>query len=244
MHASSNTRRHRIVIAVAAVLLAAAGGIIVAVGIWGNPAPPQPPVSASQPAATSSPAAPPVSNGSAPVASSSPAASPASIPAPVTGPVLPPSKPTRIVIPAIDVDSNLMELGLNKDGTPEVPPFDKDSPAGWYRGSPTPGQLGPSIILGHVDTYKAGPVVFYRLGDVRPGDAVSVTRADNTVAVFTVDRVESFPKKGFPELEVYGNTDSAQLRLITCGGDFVDHQYENDIVVFASLTSSHPAQNG
>lgn len=242
MDSTSKTRRHRILIAVAAAMLVGAGGALVAIGVWGNPPPPQPPVSASQSANS------PAGNGSTGSEglgldsedSSSAQTTPSTAPPQTVGPVLAASKPTRIVIPGIDVDSGLMELGLNEDGTPEVPPFEKDSPAGWYRGSPTPGQLGPSIILGHVDTYKAGPVVFYKLGAMQAGDTISVTRADSTVAVFTVDRVESFPKEGFPELEVYGNTDSAQLRLITCGGEFVDHQYENDIVVFASLTSSHP----
>ncbi|BDZ45306.1 class F sortase [Naasia aerilata] len=142
-------------------------------------------------------------------------------------------------IPSIGVDSALMELGLNRDGTIEVPPFDKDAPAGWYRGSPTPGELGPAVILGHVDTYQAGPVVFYRLGDVRPGDAVSVTREDGSVAAFQVDHVDSFPKATFPTLEVYGNTPDAELRLITCGGDWDPdaHDYAANIVVFAHLVT-------
>jgi sortase (surface protein transpeptidase) len=93
-----------------------------------------------------------------------------------------------------------------------------------------------------VDT-KVGPSVFYKLGNIRPGDQVSVTRSDNTVAVFTVDSITQYPKADFPTLKVYGNTDRAELRLITCGGVFnsaIGH-YDKNTVVYASLTSSHPA---
>lgn len=135
-----------------------------------------------------------------------------------------------------------MQLGQNADGTVQVPPLGTDSPAGWYQKSPTPGQQGPSVILGHVDA-AAGPSVFYNLGKLRAGDQIAVTRADNTVAIFTVDKVAEYPKAAFPQFTVYGNTINAQLRLITCGGTYdrsIGH-YVNNIVVFASLTSSHPA---
>ena len=149
------------------------------------------------------------------------------------------SVPTRIRIPAIGVDSRLMQLGLTSNGTLQVPPYDKNAPAGWYRGSPTPGQLGPAVILGHVDTYKAGPVVFYRLAQTRPGEKILVTRQDDTVAIFTVDRVANVPKNDFPRIEVYGNTDRPELRLITCGGDWNPntHDYTDNTVVFAHLTA-------
>jgi sortase (surface protein transpeptidase) len=158
------------------------------------------------------------------------------------GPILPPSEPTRLAVPAIGVDTSLIQLDQNADGTVQVPPLTSDSPAGWYDKSPTPGQVGPAVILGHVDT-PAGRSVFYSLGLLRQGDQVSVTRADGTVAVFTVDRVAEYPKNAFPQLTVYGNTDNAQLRLITCGGAYDESigHYVDNIVVFASLTSSHPA---
>ena len=198
-----------------------------------------------RPAAPSGP--PPGSSGiaaPAAIAPSAPAApSPAaSLAAPRSTPptVLPRSVPTRIVIPAIGVDSSLMQLGLKQDGTLEVPPFDKHAPAGWYRGSPTPGELGPSVILGHVDTYKAGPVVFYRLAQLHTGNTVQVHRKDGTVAAFVVDRVENVPKAGFPRLEVYGNTARAELRLITCGGEWNPkvHDYSENTVVFAHLVQN------
>lgn len=150
------------------------------------------------------------------------------------------SIPTRIRIPAIGVDSSLMQLGLNKDGTLEVPPYDKDAPAAWYRGSPTPGELGPSVISGHVNTFKAGPVVFYRLSQTKQGDKVTVQRKDGSTARFVVDRVVNVPKANFPTLEVYGNTDRSELRLITCGGEWnpKTRDFTSNTIVFAHLVGS------
>ncbi len=160
----------------------------------------------------------------------------------ITGPVLPESAPVRLSVPAIGVNTPLLRLGLNSDGTVQVPPLDDpDSKAGWYDRSPAPGTPGPAIILGHVDSAKYGPGVFYRLGDLRPGEHIDVTRADGTVAVFRIDAVRSYSKSDFPTLQVYGNIDHAGLRLITCGGefDYDARSYENNIVVYASLQSSH-----
>jgi sortase (surface protein transpeptidase) len=159
----------------------------------------------------------------------------------VSGPILARSTPTRLSIPSIGVKSNLLDLGLTADNSVAVPPLARDSKAGWYRYSPTPGQLGPAVILGHVDSAKYGPGVFFRLGALKPGSLVDVTRADASVAVFRVDRVVSYPKNSFPTLQVYGNTTRAELRLITCGGkfDFKAHNYLSNIVAYASLISSH-----
>jgi sortase (surface protein transpeptidase) len=125
----------------------------------------------------------------------------------------------------------------------EVPPLGADSRAGWYRYSPSPGQLGPAVILGHVDSTEYGPGVFFRLGDLRPGDTLTVARTDRIAATFRVDRVVSYPKNQFPTLEVYGNTSDAELRLITCGGayDSSARSYLDNIVVYASLVSSSAA---
>lgn len=165
-------------------------------------------------------------------------------PTPVSGPILHASVPIRLAIPTLGVSSPLVRLGLNPDGTVQVPDLnDPDSKAGWYENSPTPGSLGPSIILGHVDSAAYGPGVFYRLGDLRPGDEVDVTRADGTVAVFRVHAVRSYSKDQFPTLRVYGNIDNAGLRLITCGGqfDYDKRSYESNIVAFAGLVASRPA---
>lgn len=147
------------------------------------------------------------------------------------------SKPVRLDIPSIDVHSKVRYLGMTPDGGLEVPaPGPHYDEVGWYRYSPTPGSIGPSILLGHVDS-RTGPSVFFRLGKLEPGDRVSVARADDSIAVFVVDEVHSYAKDDFPTKLVYGNIDEAGLRLITCGGAFDDASghYLDNIVVFASL---------
>jgi hypothetical protein len=158
-------------------------------------------------------------------------ATPSEAPVPT---VLGESRPVRVLIPAIGVDSDLMDLGLQDDGTLEVPP--DGFPAGWFTGAPTPGELGPAVLAGHVD-WGGAPGVFYRLRDLLPDDEVSVVRADGSTAVFRVQRVERFAKDAFPTGAVYGDLDHAGLRLITCGGSFdqAARSYEDNIVVFADL---------
>jgi sortase (surface protein transpeptidase) len=155
---------------------------------------------------------------------------------------LPPSEPTHLQIPSLGISSDLLQLGQNPDGTVQVPPLTKDSQAGWYRYGPTPGERGPAVLLGHVDSADYGPGVFFQLGALRPGATVTVTRADHTAATFRVIRVTSVPKDSFPTLAVYGNTDGAELRLITCGGRFDPdaRNYLDNIVVFAVLTGASP----
>jgi sortase (surface protein transpeptidase) len=151
--------------------------------------------------------------------------------------------PVSVAVPAIGVTSDLLALGLNADGTVEVPPLTADDQAGWYERGPAPGAVGPAVVLGHVDSAEHGPGVFFDLGALQPGDEITVTRADGTVAVFAVDRVERHPKDDFPTIEVYGDTDDAELRLITCGGDFdsTARSYEDNVVVFASLVGTRGA---
>lgn len=130
-----------------------------------------------------------------------------------------------------------MDLGLQADGSLEVPP--NAFPAGWYTRAPTPGELGPAIILGHV--HWNGPGVFYDLHKVKPGDLVIVTRADGSKPAFRITRVAAFRKVQFPTKVVYGNIDHAGLRLITCGGfDSRSGHYEDNIVVFADLIAPTP----
>jgi sortase (surface protein transpeptidase) len=150
------------------------------------------------------------------------------------------SAPVRLVIPAIGVDTSLMSLGLKPDGTVEVPPLKAGAPAGWYRNLRTPGEVGPAVLLGHVDTAHDGPAVFYRLRELRPGDVASVARADGTVAVFVVERVVEVPKTDFPTDDVYGPVGYPALRLVTCGGTFdhVRHEYRGNILVYARLRVS------
>jgi Sortase domain len=143
------------------------------------------------------------------------------------------ARPTVVAIPAVDLTARLVPLGLDEDGALE-PPVDFDV-AGWYADGPEPGEPGPTVIAGHVDSY-VGPAAFYRLGDVSRGDDVLVTGADGTTLRYVVERVEQHAKTAFPTDEVYAPTDGSALRLITCGGAF-DHDaghYDDNVVVFAA----------
>jgi hypothetical protein len=156
------------------------------------------------------------------------------------GPSLHQSPPVAVSIPAIGVKSKLLHLGLNKDGTIQVPDlFTSANEAAWYKYSATPGQIGTSVIEGHVDGY-GGPAVFYRLGALRPGNRINVTLADGITAVFRVTGVREYLKDKYPANSIYAPANFAALRLITCGGGFdaVTGHYLSSVVVYASLVSS------
>jgi sortase (surface protein transpeptidase) len=142
--------------------------------------------------------------------------------------------PTRVRMPRIDVDSALVRLDVDDDGV-LVPPEDF-ARAGWFTRGPAPGETGPAVIAGHVDSAD-GPAVFFRLAELEDGDAVLVDRADGTTARFTVTSVDRYPKDEFPTEQVYGPTPRAELRLITCGGEFdADaRSYRDNVVVSAVL---------
>jgi len=147
------------------------------------------------------------------------------------------SPPTRVQIPAIGVNSTLVGLGLNPDGTMEVPVDGRA--AGWYTQAPIPGEQGPAVIAAHVD-WEGEEGVFYHLSRLQPGDEVVVQRRDESTAHFVIDKVAEYPKSEFPTGQVYGDLTYPRLRLITCGGDLnrKAHSYLDNIVVYAHLTSS------
>jgi LPXTG-site transpeptidase (sortase) family protein len=146
------------------------------------------------------------------------------------------ASPAEIFIPKINARSSLVALGLNADQTVEVPPVSQPMQAGWYDKAPAPGEVGPAVILGHVDGNKQ-PGIFYRLKEMAAGDEIKVARTDGTQLRFVVDKVEKVAKSDFPTDQVYGDTSRPELRLITCGGEFdkAAHSYKDNIVVFASL---------
>ncbi|GAA4616138.1 class F sortase [Saccharopolyspora hordei] len=152
------------------------------------------------------------------------------------GPVPGDPRPRAIRIPSIPVESTLVPLGLNPDGTAEVPPVEDAEQAGWYRLGPGAGEVGPFVVLGHVDSHtEAG--VFYRLRDLRPGDRVEVDRVDGSRVTYVVDRVETAPKDHFPTEAVYGDVPRPEIRLITCGGAFDEdaRSYEDNVIVYGHL---------
>ncbi len=246
---------------VLALVLAVVATVALVVGITGQQAAPEPAAATRSPEGTTAAPAPRTDSvprssaassseqttasadesGSGEPASSAPGTTSSEAPSPAATAEV--AAPTSVTIPAIGVTSELMRLGLNDDGTVAVPPLEADDKAGWYERGPAPGAVGPSVILGHVDSAEHGPGVFFELGALVPGDVVEVARADGTVAEFTVDRVETHPKDQFPTIDVYGNTDDAQLRLITCGGDFDSavRSYEDNVIVWATLSGTRAA---
>lgn len=150
------------------------------------------------------------------------------------------AEPVRVTIPRIDVDSELLRLGVDDDGEVEVPPLRRAHQAGWYERGVTPGEVGSAVIIGHVDSRAGGPAVFFELGRLRPGDQIDVLRADRSVATFHVDGVAAYPKDDFPAELVYGPSAQPTLRLITCGGEFDERSrdYLDNVVVFATLAGA------
>ncbi|MGV4924486.1 class F sortase [Streptomyces sp. BHT-5-2] len=165
--------------------------------------------------------------------------------APATGravPPLPPAEPLRVAVPSLHIDAPLTRLGLAADGSLAPPPVGDRDLAGWYAEGTPPGATGTALIAGHVDT-RAGPAVFYRLGALKKGHTVRILRADGRTAVFTVDAVEVYDGRHFPDEKVYGEARRPELRLITCGGGFsrARQEYLGNVVVFAHLTGSQEA---
>ncbi|AZQ36175.1 class F sortase [Streptomyces cyaneochromogenes] len=150
------------------------------------------------------------------------------------------SAPVRLRIPAIDVDTPVIRLGLAADGTVQVPPVTADDRAGWYRHSPTPGQVGPSVILGHVTVGAYGDGVFRHLARLHRGDRIVARRDDGSSAEFTVSAVRTVAKADFPADDVYGDVARPELRLITCGGPRAGDEYRDNVIVFAGLTATTP----
>ncbi|MFD2080891.1 class F sortase [Actinopolymorpha cephalotaxi] len=147
----------------------------------------------------------------------------------------PPSIPMSLTIPRIGVNTRLMQLGLNKDKTIQVPTPDRANFAGWYKFGPSPGEIGNTVIVGHVDSVKIGRAVFFRLGELRPGDLLTIVRKDGLTVPYKVDGVKAYPKSKFPTDLVYGDSDRSTLRLVTCGGPWSKAtSYQDNIIVFAT----------
>jgi hypothetical protein len=152
---------------------------------------------------------------------------------------MPAAKPLHIDIGSIGLHAKVVGRGL-KDGTIDPPPYGMPEVAGWYRDGPAPGTAGAALIVGHVDT-ETRAAVFYGLSTVQPGALIEVTRADGTIAEFSVEAVQVVEKDRFDPNRVYGSAGRPELRLITCGGSFDKEKqaYSANVVVFAALTGTH-----
>lgn len=146
------------------------------------------------------------------------------------------TRPTKVRIPTLNVDANIIDLHLKQDGTLEVPPDAKD--AGWYVNSPVPGRNGPSVIAAHVN-WKGVDGPFAHLDRLHPGDEVVVEAENGAQATFKVTHLDTFPKDQFNSDLVYGDTSGPELRLVTCTGDFdaAKHSYRDNLVVSAQLAT-------
>ncbi|MBM7782425.1 class F sortase [Arthrobacter tumbae] len=226
MISSNSGRRRSFAVSAAAALL-----ILTGCGTGTGSEGAQVPTTTTAPA-TSAPAAPSASAS----AEASPSAEPSQ--APALPPTLEASAPVSFSIPTIEAGSDLLSLGLRENGSLEVPPDGPGAPASWYNQSPTPGERGPSVLLGHVNATGGGPGVFADLRALKAGDLIEVTREDGSTATFAVTKGEQYPKDEFPTQKVYGNTEGAELRLITCDGyDPATGEFDDNYVVYAELVT-------
>ncbi|WP_077689226.1 MULTISPECIES: class F sortase [Nocardiopsis] len=204
----------RVIYSAAARFVSSVGVLLMAAGLWQGGA----------------------ASGSAGFSAASPASEAGEAAEPGAAPVLARARPVRLTIPAIDVDvADLVALDVDTTGTLEAPE-DTDR-VGWYESGPWPGQAGPAVLGAHVDSLS-GPAVFFRLRELAPGDEVTVGRADGSEAVFHVYEVREYDKDAFPTERVYGSTGNrAELRLVTCGGEFErgSGSYTGNVVVYAKL---------
>ncbi len=148
------------------------------------------------------------------------------------------SRPVSLRIEELERESRIIETGLREDQTLEVPPEHEGAPASWYNGSPTPGESGTAVLLGHVNSSQDDSGVFYNLEALEQGDSIAITREDGSTAVFDVYKIELYPKDEFPTRAVYSPTNGAELRLITCDG-FAEStgEFVKNLVVYAKLTN-------
>ncbi|MFI8768409.1 class F sortase [Streptomyces sp. NPDC053792] len=160
---------------------------------------------------------------------------------------LPALAPRRVDIPSLGISAPVVARGLDDTGAVDPPPFEMPHTVGWFGSGTRPGAAGAALLVGHVDT-ETRPAVFYGLSAARPGAKVRVTRTDGSVAEFTVDDVQVFPREDFDPSKVYGARDPhrAELRLITCGGTFdrATGTYTANVVVSAYLTGTGAAASG
>jgi LPXTG-site transpeptidase (sortase) family protein len=148
---------------------------------------------------------------------------------------LPYAAPSRVRIPAIQVDAPMIPVGLDAEGWVDAPPAEDPNLAGWFTGAVSPGEKGTAVVVGHVDN-KQGPAVFYGLGALKKGNRVEIARGDGKTAVFEIYGIEVFEKNNFPGDRVYASKGAPELRVITCGGGFSQQNgYDGNVVAFARL---------
>jgi sortase (surface protein transpeptidase) len=136
-----------------------------------------------------------------------------------------------VTIPAIGVDSRTVDVGLEDDGSMEIP--EDVATVGWYELGVAPGEDGSAVLAGHVDSRTQGRGAFFDLRALEVGDAAEVAHADGSTSRWEVTGRTSYPKDEAPLPELFRRGGEPQLTLITCGGDFdADaRSYTDNVVV-------------
>jgi len=142
--------------------------------------------------------------------------------------------PVMLKVPAIKLSAPIVKTGLETGGALHVPGSPEQT--GWYSLGTIPGDIGPAVITGHLDSAQ-GPGVLFNLKKIKPGDEIDVVRDDGSIAVFSAEKLARYPQDNFNTQAVYGPINTAGLRIITCSGIYnkAAKHYSDDLVVFGSL---------
>lgn len=126
--------------------------------------------------------------------------------------------PTRIIIPALSVDAPIERSGLVAGDRMQAPT--KFADAAWFAYGSIPGREGDAIIAGHKDNGLGLSGAFKRLSNLAPGDEVDVLMQSGKTVSFVVASISSYPyDAAIPDL--FSNSGSARLSLITCDGSWL-----------------------
>ena len=142
--------------------------------------------------------------------------------------------PVRVIVPSLGVDASIEQVGVDAEGnmaTPEDP-----WNTAWYAPGSRPGQTGNAAIAGHVDYHGIGPVVFWDLNKIAVGAEVLVVTDSGQTLRFRVRGSEYYVPANAPLQEIFGQTNSVNLNLITCGGTFnpTTREYDQRLVIFTT----------
>jgi LPXTG-site transpeptidase (sortase) family protein len=141
--------------------------------------------------------------------------------------------PTRLVVAGTSIDVSVVAVGMGAGNEMEIP--DSIDRAGWYRHGPAPGdQTGTAVIAAHVDTLS-GLAPFSELRQLRPDTRITVERADAKTLTYRVSEIELMEKDEFDAADVFRRDGKPQLKLVTCGGEWLDgrQDYSHNVVVTA-----------
>ena len=148
------------------------------------------------------------------------------------------SLPSRLIIPALNINANVQDLGVNSIGNMQAP--DNFTDVGWYKYGTVPGQLGSAVIDGHVDNGLGLAGVFKQLDSIKIGDDLYVQTVGGQKLHFVVSDIETYPYQSVPVQTIFAQTDAARLNLITCDGTWVNGQdtYNERLVVYTKYVGT------